>query len=125
MIGRSAFGSFFHFDSLKKAFCPNRVRGFLLQITGKKQKDMARFKKGVSGNPAGRKKGSSNKNTKEIKEMIHIALMKAGGVEYLIGQAHTNPTAFMGLVKAILPKDVILGGQEQSPLTITIRGLKE
>lgn len=53
-----------------------------------------------------RKKGSENKIPKEIKDMIQAALNRVGGVHYLVKQAHDNPTAFMGLLKAVLPKDI-------------------
>jgi hypothetical protein len=47
-----------------------------------------------------------NKNTKAIKEMILGALDDAGGQDYLLGQATTNPVAFMGLIAKILPAEV-------------------
>jgi len=51
----------------------------------------------------GRQKGTANKNTAAVKEMILAALEKAGGVEYLFQQSSTNPTAFMTLVGKVLP----------------------
>jgi hypothetical protein len=54
----------------------------------------------------GRQKGTPNKATAAIKEMIIAALDQAGGVEYLVGQSETNPTAFMGLVGRVLPLQV-------------------
>lgn len=54
----------------------------------------------------GRPKGRPNKLTREIKEMVSSALEKAGGVEYLVEQAEKNPTAFLGLVRAIIPLQV-------------------
>lgn len=62
--------------------------------------------------------------TKEIKEMIHQALTDVGGVEYLKEQALINPTAFLSLIKSILPKDVNVGGQPDNELVIKIRGAK-
>ena len=38
--------------------------------------------------------------------MIEQALSKAGGVDYLLKQSEANPTAFMSLVRAILPRDI-------------------
>ena len=57
----------------------------------------------------GRPKGSLNKTTKAIKEMVVQALDEAhpeGGVEYLKLQAATNPTAFLTLVGKVLPLQI-------------------
>ena len=54
----------------------------------------------------GRKKGSQNKNTQEIKSMIMAALNEAGGQDYFVTQALENPVAFLGLIGKILPKHV-------------------
>ena len=54
----------------------------------------------------GRPKGSMNKNTKAIKDMILAALDKAGGEEYLLRQSEENPTAFLTLVGKILPSEL-------------------
>lgn len=54
----------------------------------------------------GSRKGIPNKVTKELKEMILGALDDVGGQEYLARQAEENPTAFMGLIGKVLPKDV-------------------
>lgn len=64
----------------------------------------------------GRGKGNLNKNTAAIKDMIDQALRKAGGVDYLVKQSKENPSAFMGLLGKILPKDVNLGGQADNPI---------
>lgn len=50
-----------------------------------------------------RTKGSSNKRSIEIKQMLLNALNKAGGEKYLLKQAKENPTAFMTLVGKIIP----------------------
>ena len=52
---------------------------------------------------SGRKKGTPNKLTSDLKEMILSALNKAGGQEYLAGQAKENPSAFLTLVGKVLP----------------------
>lgn len=54
----------------------------------------------------GRPKGSPNKTTKALKDMILEALGRKGGVDYLIEQAGENPTAFLTLVGKVLPLDV-------------------
>lgn len=54
----------------------------------------------------GRKKGSGNKASVEIKDMIRGALNDAGGQKYLKAQSEKNPVAFMGLIGKIIPADV-------------------
>lgn len=54
----------------------------------------------------GRPKGSRNKVTVAVKDMILQALDGAGGVDYLIAQASQNPSAFLTLVGKVLPLDV-------------------
>lgn len=54
----------------------------------------------------GRKKGVPNKQTKLIKDMITEALDQAGGVEYLVGVAKDNPTAFCTLIGKVLPMNL-------------------
>ena len=54
----------------------------------------------------GRVKGSKNKATAAIKEMIEGALRDAGGQDYLVQQAIENPSAFLALIGKILPKNI-------------------
>lgn len=54
----------------------------------------------------GRPKGSPNKTTKALKDMILEALGQKGGIDYLVEQAEVNPTAFLTLVGKVLPLDV-------------------
>jgi hypothetical protein len=54
----------------------------------------------------GRPKGSPNKVTAAVKDMILQALANKGGVKYLERQADENPTAFLTLVGKVLPLDV-------------------
>jgi hypothetical protein len=65
----------------------------------------------------GRPKGSQNKATKELKEMILQALDGAGGVDYLQRQASENPTAFLSLIGKVLPMQLNASGG----LTINIK----
>jgi hypothetical protein len=51
----------------------------------------------------GRAKGTPNKNTKAVKDMIVQALHEAGGVAYLVEQAKKNPKAFLPLLARVLP----------------------
>jgi hypothetical protein len=54
----------------------------------------------------GRRKGTPNKITRDIRDMVVAALNKAGGVKYLTDQAQKNPAAFMTLVGKVLPLQV-------------------
>lgn len=69
----------------------------------------------------GRPKGSVNKATKAIKEMILQALDEAhpeGGVEYLKKQANEQPVAFMSLIAKVMPTQ--LTGEDGGALHITV-----
>lgn len=63
-------------------------------------------KVGLDRSKTGRAKGTPNKSTKAIKDMIEGALSDVGGRKYLAQQAIENPAAFMTLVGKILPKDL-------------------
>lgn len=54
----------------------------------------------------GRPKGSKNKATAALKDMILAALDQAGGEKYLVDRAKDNPTAFLTLVGKVLPLQV-------------------
>lgn len=71
----------------------------------KLRKTGPRFEKGNPGGP-GRPAGKMNKINADIKSMIITALSEVGGVNYLKEQAMENPTAFLGLVGKVLPKEV-------------------
>jgi hypothetical protein len=73
------------------------------------------FKKGNTGNPNGRPKGSPNKTTKALKEMILGALDQAGGEAYLLQQARENPNAFLTLVGKVLPT-TLAGDKSADPI---------
>lgn len=57
------------------------------------------FEKGQGG----RNKGSLNRLTAEVRDMIAEALSRVGGASYLEEQANKNPVAFMALVGKLLP----------------------
>jgi len=65
------------------------------------------FQPGVSGNPAGKKKGTPNKITVALREAILQAGELAGGKEGLVGYltmlARDNSSAYAGLLAKILP----------------------
>lgn len=58
------------------------------------------------GKGPGRPKGAANKITREIKEAVCEAFEKAGGVEYLVNIAKTNPTVFCTLLGRVIPQQV-------------------
>ncbi len=66
----------------------------------------------------GRVKGTPNKMSGELKEMILTALSEKGGVAYLVRQADENPQSFMGLLGKVLPMTV--QGNPDQPLTVTV-----
>jgi hypothetical protein len=57
----------------------------------------------------GRQKGTPNKVTGALKDMVLQALDGAGGVSYLQKQATANPTAFLTLVGKVLPLQIGAG----------------
>lgn len=66
----------------------------------------------------GRQKGTPNKLTTDLKEMILGALSGAGGQDYLTRQAETNPVAFMALLGRVLP--MTLAGDKDNPPVVGI-----
>ena len=54
----------------------------------------------------GRRKGSLNKVSGEIRAMIVQALESAGGMDYLAAQAQANPAAFMSLLGKLVPSEL-------------------
>lgn len=70
----------------------------------------------------GRPKGSKNKATTALKDMILQALDEAnpeGGVGYLKQQATQSPAAFLALVGKVLPIQV--AGDKDNPVTHVMR----
>ena len=55
---------------------------------------------------AGRPKGSLDKGSRLIREMVAEALDEAGGVAYLAAKAETHPAGFMSLLGRVLPIQV-------------------
>tara|TARA_R110000737_G_C14282504_1_gene432531 strand:+ start:125 stop:472 length:348 start_codon:yes stop_codon:yes gene_type:complete len=54
----------------------------------------------------GRKKGSTNKITKDMREILMVSFQKAGGVDYLVKQSVESPVAYLGLLGKIVPSQV-------------------
>lgn len=74
----------------------------------------------------GRVRGTPNKLTGAVKDMVLTALSNKGGVKYLERQADENPVAFMGLVGKVIPLQV--AGDPENPVrTVTeilVRGVR-
>lgn len=75
---------------------------------------------GLDRSITGRAKGTTNKITKELKEMVLGALDDAGGQSYLARQAIENPGPFMALVGKCLPKAIDLNANVNGNLTVII-----
>jgi hypothetical protein len=54
----------------------------------------------------GRPKGSQNRLTVQVKEAILQAFQEAGGKDYLVKVAHSEPRAFLVLLGKILPTEI-------------------
>ena len=57
--------------------------------------------------------------------MIHQALEKKGGVDYLMTQADLNPTAFLTLVGKVLPLQVNAEHSGDVVAHVVFKGLNE
>lgn len=69
----------------------------------------------------GRTKGTPNKFTGEVKDMILTALQQAGGVEYLVRQADEKPVAFLALVGKVMPLQVAGSLEHSGGITVNIK----
>ena len=77
-------------------------------------------KKIGTGKPGpGRPKGSGDKISRGVKEMVIAALNGVGGQAYLEEQAVENPKAFLTLIGKVLPTTV--AGDPDNPLTTITR----
>ena len=85
------------------------------------------YPKGAPKPPgSGRKKGSVNRETKALKEMVMGALDKKGGEDYLVRQADENPVAFMSMVSKYIPAEVKMDAEMKGSLTFNfIRAIPE
>lgn len=67
----------------------------------------------------GRKKGTPNKVTSDVRAMVVGALEGVGGQQYLQTQAEANPTAFLTLVGKVIPAQVT--GEGGGPIQVTVK----
>ena len=86
------------------------------------------FKKGQSGNLAGRPRGIPNKVTTELRQAILEVLEAAGGkdgaVGYLTKLAHSNSSAFCALLGRVLPS-TIAGSEKDGKLGMRVTFRRE
>ena len=70
----------------------------------------------------GRKKGTANKITQTLKEMLMGSLDSVGGQEYFERQAEANPVAYMTIIGKLIPNELKaeIDAKTDSTLTINI-----
>jgi hypothetical protein len=71
---------------------------------------------------AGRKKGVPNKLTAEVKAAIIAAFADAGGKDYLVMVAKTDPRTFCKLLAKVLPSQV--AGNSDQPVRVQVSWLE-
>jgi hypothetical protein len=71
---------------------------------------------------AGRKKGVPNKLTANVKACIMAAFADAGGIDYLVKVAKTDPRTFCTLLGKLLPTQVT-GDAADEPVRIQVSWL--
>jgi hypothetical protein len=58
------------------------------------------------------KQAQRRKNTRVaqlcLREAILESFTKVGGIDYLVTQSHENPIAYLGLIKAVIPRELEL-----------------
>lgn len=96
-------------------FCEQRlifrkVRGFMTKQAGNRG--------------LGRQKGTPNKLTKTLKEMLIASLDDVGGREYFKRQAEENPNAYMTLIGKLIPNELKAEIDAKTDSTLTINIMK-
>ena len=61
---------------------------------------------------AGRKRGSKNKITAEIRDNVVDVFEKLGGIEHMKEWAETHPNEFYRMYSRLLPRPVELSGED-------------
>lgn len=72
------------------------------------------WKKGQSGNLAGRPTGSRNKFSEDVVTAFAVD-WAAGGPEVIARVRQQDPSTYLRVVASILPKDVLVNVQQQVP----------
>ena len=86
--------------------------------------NMPKLRKNMGNMGKGRPKGTPNKATKALKDMILGALSDAhpeGGQAYLCQQAQENPVAFLTLVGKVLPHELKADLEGSGNMTVNIQ----
>lgn len=73
----------------------------------------------------GRRPGSINKTTANVKAALEDAFDKLGGVPSLVQWAEGDPGEFYKLWSKLVPKDVEMSGKNGGPVEITVRFQRE
>ena len=80
---------------------------------------MAQFKKGQSGNPAGRPPGAINMLSRTTKANVQQCFEYMGGLPAFVEWAKKNQTAFYQLYAKLLPHEV--SGEDGAGVTVIIQ----
>lgn len=78
---------------------------------------------GQSGHPNGRPPSGIDRST--IIRMALAALDRAGGIDYLVEQAHAEPKAFLAFIGKIIPRESKLEVTGELNHTVILKMLKE
>ena len=88
-----------------------------MQEETKKRRGNPKFVKGVSGNPAGKKKGTPNKNTAEIKAILLGAFNRAD----FLAWTKANPDLYYTrIIAKLMPQSIEVTGDEDRPVSVKI-----
>lgn len=68
----------------------------------------------------GRKKGTPNKATAELKDAILSAFDSVGGSTYLVEVAKEHPQVFCTLLSKVLPKDIVADVNLTAPTNLRV-----